>query len=76
LKKQISIAISSVEAKYIAPADVTKETVWLQTLLKEIGYPQAQATIVHTNNQGAIAFAQNSISHSCQVGRNNNMERL
>ena len=63
LKKQVSIAISSVEAEYVASANVTKEAVQLQTLLKEVSYPQSQATIVHADNQGAIALAQNPISH-------------
>jgi len=49
LKKQVSIAISSVEAEYVASANVTKEAVWLQTLLKEVSYPQSQATIVHAD---------------------------
>ena len=63
-KKQVSVATSSVEAEYVASANATKEAVWLRTLLKEVGYPQSQATIVHADNQGAIALAQNPISHS------------
>jgi len=39
LKKQVSVAISSIEAKYVASANATKEAVWLRTLLKEVGYP-------------------------------------
>jgi len=63
-KKQVSVATSSVEAEYVTLANATKEAVWLRTLLKEVGYSQSQATIVHANNQGAIALAQNPISHS------------
>ena len=48
----------------MASANATKEAVWLRTLLKEVGYPQSQATIVHADNQSAIALAQNPISHS------------
>ena len=64
LKKQVSVATSLVEAEYVALANATKEAVWLRTLLKEVGYPQSQATIVHADNQGAIALAQNPTSHS------------
>ena len=64
LKKQVSVATSSVEAEYVASANTTKEAVWLRTLLKEVGYPRSQATIVHADNQGTIALAQNPISHS------------
>jgi len=63
-KKQVSVATSFMEAEYVTSANATKEAVWLQTLLKEVGYPQSQATIVHADNQGAIAFAQNPTSHS------------
>ena len=63
-KKQVSVATSSIEAEYVASANMTKETVWLQTLLKEVGYPQSQATIMHADNQGTIALAQNPTSHS------------
>jgi len=63
-KKHVSVATSSVEAGYVASANTTKEAVWLQTLLKEVGYPQSQVTIVHADNQGAIALAQNPTSHS------------
>ena len=63
-KKQVSVTTSSVEAEYVTLANATKEAVWLRTLLKEVGYSQSQATIVHANNQGAIALAQNPISHS------------
>jgi len=57
LKKQVSVATSLVEAEYVALANTTKEAVWLQTLLKEVSYPQAQATIVHADNQGTMALA-------------------
>ena len=63
-KKQVSVATSSVEAEYVTLANATKEAVWLRTLLKEVGYSQSQATIVHADNQGTIALAQNPISHS------------
>jgi len=63
-KKQVSVATSSMEAEYVASANATKETVWLRTLLKKAGYPQSQATIMHADNQDAIALAQNPTSHS------------
>ena len=52
-KKQVSVTTFSVEAEYVASVNVTKKTVWFQTLLKEVGYPQTQATIVHADNQDA-----------------------
>jgi len=40
-KKQVSVAISSVKAEYVASANATKKAVWLRTLLKEVSYPQS-----------------------------------
>jgi len=47
LKKQSTVATSSVEAEYIASANATKEAVWLCTLLQELDYSQTMATIIH-----------------------------
>jgi len=63
-KKQPTIAMSSVEAKYIASANATKEVVWLRMLLQELDLPQTKATIIHADNQGSIALAHNPVSHS------------
>jgi len=63
-KKQVSVTTFLVKAEYVASANITKEAVWLRTLLKEVSYPQSQATIVHADNQSIIALAQNPTSHS------------
>ena len=39
LRKQPTVATSSVEAEYMTSANATKEAVWLRMLLKEIGFP-------------------------------------
>lgn len=63
-KKQSVVATSTVEAKYIASANTTKEAIWLHTLLSEVNYPQTEATIIHSNNQGSIALLGNPVTHS------------
>ncbi|KAJ3569220.1 hypothetical protein NP233_g5191 [Leucocoprinus birnbaumii] len=63
-KKQPTVATSSVEAEYMAASNATKEAIWLRTLLKEIDYPQVDATIIHADNQGCIALAHNPVNHS------------
>ena len=55
---------SSVEAEYIASANATKEAVWLHTLLTELDFPPTQATVIHTDNLGCIALANNPVSYS------------
>lgn len=63
-KKQSAVATSTVEAEYVASANATREAVWLRTLLKELDFPQTDATIIHADNQGCIALAGNPVSHS------------
>ena len=60
-KQQPTVALSSSEAKYMAATQCVKEAIWIQGLLKEIGY---QETDQHTislfgDNMGALALAQN-----------------
>ncbi|KXN84429.1 Copia protein, partial [Leucoagaricus sp. SymC.cos] len=64
-KKQSVVAMSSVEAEYITSANAMKEAIWLHTLLKELDFPQTEATTIHTDNQGYITLAGNLVSHSC-----------
>ena len=49
-KKQATVATSLVEAEYIASSNATKEAIWLRTLLIELDFSPATATIVHANN--------------------------
>jgi len=58
------VATSSVEAEYVTSANVTKEAVWLRTLLTELDFPPTTATVIFANNQGCIALANNPVSHS------------
>ena len=64
LKKQPTVATSSVEEEYIVSASTMKEAVWLHTLLEELDFPQITATIINTDNQGCIAFAYNLVGYS------------
>ena len=63
-KKQATVATSSVEAEYIASSNATKEAIWLCTLLTELNFPPTTATIIHADNQGYIALANNPVAHS------------
>ena len=48
----------------MASANVTKEAIWLCTLLADLGFPQSTTTIIHADNQGCIALAKNPVAHS------------
>jgi hypothetical protein len=45
-KKQPTVALSTVEAEYMAASNATKEAIWLRVLLEDLGFPQTQATTI------------------------------
>ena len=63
-RKQPTVATSSTEAEYRAAYEAAQETVWLRQLLSDLGYPQTTATILHCDNQGALALSKNPLYQS------------
>jgi hypothetical protein len=57
---QQTVALSSVEAEYLALSDCLKECLWIRSLLSELGFPQL-STIIYEDNEGAIAIAHNPV---------------
>ena len=45
-KKQSTIALSTIQAKYFALCEAGREACWLQNLFKELGYPQQGPTVI------------------------------
>ena len=62
-KKQPTIALSSMEAEYMAESLATRQVIWLRTLTAELGIPYSGPTILKVDNQGAIAYSYNAINH-------------
>ena len=56
-KKQSIMALSTAEAEYVALSLATQEALWLRRLLKDTGMPPKGSTVVHEDNQRAIAIA-------------------
>lgn len=63
-KKQSTVALSSMEAKYMVASLASREAIWLRNLLMELGFEFDGSTDIHTDNQSAIAFAKNSGLHA------------
>ena len=63
LKKQPTVALSSMEAKYMAESLATRQVIWLWTLTAELGIPYSGSTTLNVNNQGAINYSNNTINH-------------
>jgi cell wall-associated NlpC family hydrolase len=59
-KRQETVALSTVEAEYMAAASATKEALWLRGLLAELGLPY-QTIQIYADNQGAMQLVKNPI---------------
>jgi len=64
-KKQKTIALSSTKVEYIASTHVTKEVLWIQHLLSEIGFPQLHPTLIYCDNQSCLALTKNPCFQYC-----------
>jgi hypothetical protein len=66
-KRQPTVALSSCEAEYMGQTQATKEAIWLQRLLAELHSREEKeflATLIHGDNQGAIALSCNPYNHA------------
>ncbi|KAH9458192.1 hypothetical protein Pst134EB_033400 [Puccinia striiformis f. sp. tritici] len=64
-KKQPTLSLSSTEAEYKSLGDITKEVMWVKTLLKKVFNVKIPGpTKIFDDNQGAIALANDASNHS------------
>ena len=49
-ERQATTAASTLEAEYIAASEATKDVIWLQNLLGELGLAQKDLTTLHMDN--------------------------
>lgn len=62
-KKQSVVALSTLEAEYMAMTQAAKEAIWMQSLLRELG-AQLDNVLIYGDNQGAIALSRPSVLHN------------
>jgi hypothetical protein len=60
---QKCIALSTVEAEFIAATEACKELLWMKNFLKELGFTQARY-VLYCDNQSAIYLGKNLTFHS------------
>jgi hypothetical protein len=68
-KLQSSVATSTMQAEYIALYEATRECIWLNLLLKELGRNETTTSIpipiyIKCDNQSCIALAKNPENHA------------
>jgi len=66
--KSTTVSHSSTEAEVKALDEAIRQSVWLRGFLKELGFPQNTATVIHVDNQSAQILAEqyrlgNNTSH-------------
>jgi len=64
-RKQPTVALSTMEAEYMALAKATCEAIWLRKLSSELGIPTNSPTTIFIDNQSAMCFAENPVFHAC-----------
>lgn len=56
-KSQPTVALSTMEAEYMALASASQEALWLQKLMTDLGYATGKPMLIKEDNQGCIEFA-------------------
>ena len=62
-KLQKVVALSKIEVEYVATTEASKEMIWLQRFMEELGKKQENNKL-YCDSQSAIHLAKNSAFHS------------
>jgi hypothetical protein len=62
-RKQISVALSTPEAEYIALSMTVHEAVWLHKILADLFEHVLDSTIIHYGNQSCVNISDNPMFH-------------
>ena len=63
-KRAAIVALSTAEAELMGMTDAAKEAIWIRGLLQDLQHPQAKASLIFGDNQGALAMVRNGSQHS------------
>lgn len=62
---QKTVAISTLEAEYLAVSEACRELLWINQLFRELNIPFSNLPILLCNNDGAHYTANDPTNHSC-----------
>ena len=62
-KRQATVALSTVEAEYVAMSRCAQQMVWMQSWLSEAQIEYTTPGIIKGDNRGAIALTKNTKDH-------------
>lgn len=62
-RKQGSVALSTIEAEYVASCDASREVVWLRKLLAGLFDQMLETTVIFCDNQSFVKLSENLMFH-------------
>ncbi|XP_040361647.1 secreted RxLR effector protein 161-like [Rosa chinensis] len=62
-KKQPVVSLSTTEAEFISAASCACQAVWMQRVLKSLGWIQSKSTVIYCDNCSAIKLSKNPVMH-------------
>ena len=62
-KRQATVALSMVEAEYVAMSRCAQQMVWMHSWLDEVDIPHELPGVIKGDNRGAIALTKNTKDH-------------
>ena len=62
-KHQTTVALSTVEAEYVAMSRCAQQMVWMHSWLSEVGIEYSLPGVIRGDNSGAIALTKNTKDH-------------
>ena len=63
IRKQRSVALSSVEAEYMATSQTTCEAIWMRKIMVGLFGSHLDPTVIHCDNQICIKLLVNTVFH-------------
>jgi hypothetical protein len=63
-EKQATVALSTVEAEYVALTCSAKQAMWMHSFLGLLTMPQQKPAVLHCDNMGATLLAKNAKGHA------------
>lgn len=62
-RKQLIVTLSTTESEFIAAAGSSCQAIWMQRVLKKIGYMGNVSTVIFCDNSSTIKLARNPVVH-------------
>jgi hypothetical protein len=60
-KRQPIVALSTAEAEFVAASSMIQETIYIRTLLHNLGYSQTAPTIIYEDNATCLKWANGAV---------------